>query len=542
MRLQLCTLLFAATACHSGSGEMMNIDPNGVNQLARRGDGGQGGVGVSTGALWYSASNTNNADPSPQYRYNSNVLQLPLRMGETIQFTSCPGAWGGNGATMNGDTYFRVVDGSWNTLTYNDDSVGWCSSVVYSAYKETTVSVLLGCYGSGSCSGVAAYRIDYNSNGNPVDVPGMIADLDLGNSWNQSFQNTNEAHPKGTSLYDCSHTQSITRMPRWLTGQSDFFLNYSNCEGGGIGISMAYNDGNGIDQTTTFSRAYRYNPIAINNRPTWWNQWNITGGGSALDHPGGGQRIGGYLATATMDYRHVATLDTWLQIHRIDVPNAYTGDQVTLLSSKLLGWSDRGILFAAATKLQGTSIYENTSFPLGMAGGYLFATSWVGDVESIDFWYAPTDAYGWADPHSTTTHYAEVESAQTYYRAGQTSGTTGLKSGQNADLYTDTAGLVWLIVYAGDGTLIYYRVVFRDHPFYAGTVDGYGNGATTCPYDVCLERQQSASNVPYVSSWFNYAAGGYLADPSTFFLYTSEKGSLGGDEFNTREFAPSWEY
>lgn len=117
--------------------------------------------GPSSG-LDFRVSNTNSA------RQNTADAQIQLEAGQQLTVGSC----GLPGANYTGDTYLRLtVDGS--EVAENDDACGGRGSqIVYTAQSAGAVTVRVGCYDDGSCSGHVAWQIATGTAPAPEPVEG----------------------------------------------------------------------------------------------------------------------------------------------------------------------------------------------------------------------------------------------------------------------------------------------------------------------------------------------------------------------------------
>ena len=103
--------------------------------------------GPSANTLPFSASNTNSA------QQNTVNQSIAVTAGQTLTIGTC----GVPNSSFSGDTYLRLFSGG-SQVASNDDACGGLGSQLsYTAPSNGTVEVRVGCYSSGSCSGVVAW-------------------------------------------------------------------------------------------------------------------------------------------------------------------------------------------------------------------------------------------------------------------------------------------------------------------------------------------------------------------------------------------------
>jgi V8-like Glu-specific endopeptidase len=122
----------------------------------------------------YSATNTNSA------QQNTVDKTLTFAAGDVVELGTC----GVEGATVTGDSYLRLNNGSGTEVAFNDDSCGGRGSYIkYTVPAAGSFTVRGGCYSSGSCSGRLVWKV----------TPGGSPGGGISGSFNFSATSTNSA-------------------------------------------------------------------------------------------------------------------------------------------------------------------------------------------------------------------------------------------------------------------------------------------------------------------------------------------------------------
>jgi len=483
---------------------------------------------------------------------------IELAMGETVQITTCAEVL--TGARNTGNTVIRLTTDTHSPLDVADDGCGEGgrgTSLVFTAGATMKVVAWLGCYRDTPCSGVAALRTEHNASGNATDLPAAIRRLSpLRHSriyTHANGVNHPDSYPAlGKTGY--AHAQFITRIPRGLVGE-DFFVAYSNDDdGGGIGIYLrhgfkAAGDGETFHRTGS--------PLVHPLNTSHVQQPDLSTRGRLRDHPGGGQRFGRYLVIGEMDYRDAGDTGYWNAFYELLSPDA-SGRVARRLRAVGRGDRDRDVLYAAITKLQGFDAAKDAMFPDGHARSFLVANLRGPDGDEadgsrlvIDFWMLRPDRYGWFDPASFA---APAAPWYTWKESELAPAGSRMEGANNGNLFTDREGRVWLVHYDRSpafGLGNPWFVEFQDTVFlYRVHFQGQRTGAgRACERPVCIERTTIQAQTMNggegdgglsPNDSFVGAASGYLAPPAGegLFVYSSEYGDNGNNEFRVYEWAP----
>jgi hypothetical protein len=109
------------------------------------------GSTTPAGLFSYSVSNTSSA------LINTINRPIALTAGQRLTVGTCQMV----GASFNGDTFLRLVDGATTEVAQSDDSIcGLGSLLTFTAPTTGTFTVRAGCFSQGACSGTVSWTID----------------------------------------------------------------------------------------------------------------------------------------------------------------------------------------------------------------------------------------------------------------------------------------------------------------------------------------------------------------------------------------------
>ncbi len=173
----------------------------------------------------YNATNTNSA------QQNTVDKALTFAAGDVVELGTC----GVDGASVNGDSYLRLTNGSATEVASNDDSCGGRGSYIkYTVPAAGSFTIRGGCYSTGSCGGRLVWKV----------TPGGGTGGGTSGSFSFSTTNTNSAQ-QNTTNKDVTLTagQVIKLGTCTVTGSSGTGDTYLRLHGPGVsGAQVAFND------------------------------------------------------------------------------------------------------------------------------------------------------------------------------------------------------------------------------------------------------------------------------------------------------------